>query len=222
MVTETAVDGRSARATRTRDAVVAALLALLEQGDLRPTARRVAERAGVSLRSVYVHFDDLEDLFCAAARLQFARIADLVEPLPSDGPLDARLDAFVQQRARVFETGDAVRRAAALQAPFSPTLARVLEMGRRAGRAEIAGVFAPERGRHDRDERHLLLAALGTTAGAATWEGLRRGERLEVDAARDVMRRMLRALLEPDHPGAGRSRPPERASARAAPARRRV
>ena len=39
------LDGRSARATRTRHAVVAALMALIEDGELRPTARRVAELA---------------------------------------------------------------------------------------------------------------------------------------------------------------------------------
>src|SRR3989304_5263636 len=60
-------DGRSARAARTRDAVVEALLTLIEEGDLRPTAQRVAEHARVSLRSVFQHFRDLESLFAAAA-----------------------------------------------------------------------------------------------------------------------------------------------------------
>ena len=45
------VDGRLGRGTRARTAVVDALLDLIEEGDLRPTAPRIAERAGVSLRS---------------------------------------------------------------------------------------------------------------------------------------------------------------------------
>lgn len=219
MVTETAVDGRSARATRTREAVVAALLALLDEGDLRPTARRVADRAGVSLRSVYVHFDDLEDLFCAAARQQFAKMAELIQSLPADGPLDDRLDAFVDQRARVLETGDAVRRAAVLQAPFSPTLARVLDMGRRAGRAEVERVFAPELDRYGPDERQRMVAALATVAGAPTWESLRTAELLDVDTARDVTRRMLHALLVADGGDTARDRRARNAPARAAPPR---
>src|SRR3954470_18279608 len=56
--TET-VDGRTARATRTREAVVSAVLDLVNEGNPKPTAREIADRAGVSLRSVYVHFDDL-------------------------------------------------------------------------------------------------------------------------------------------------------------------
>ena len=38
-------DGRAARAARTRAAIVDALLALLEEGDLQPTANRIADRA---------------------------------------------------------------------------------------------------------------------------------------------------------------------------------
>jgi AcrR family transcriptional regulator len=199
------IDGRNARATRTRGSVVAALLALIEEGDLRPTARRVAERAQVSLRSVYVHFDDLEDLFCAAAAQQFARIAELVAPLPAEGPLDARLDAFVGQRARVLEAGGPVRRAAIVQAPFSPTLARVVNMGRRAGRTEVERVFQMELNARGVAERRGLLAALTTIASAETWESLRTDEHLDVVTSRDVLRRMLRAVL--DQPDGGRASP---------------
>ena len=61
-------DGRLTRAARTRTAVVDALLTLNERGELRPTARDIAAEAGVSLRSVYVHFDDLEALFVESSR----------------------------------------------------------------------------------------------------------------------------------------------------------
>src|SRR4051812_40199139 len=44
-------DGRNVRAERTRKAVVEALLELLDEGDVRPTAERIAVRAGVSERS---------------------------------------------------------------------------------------------------------------------------------------------------------------------------
>jgi AcrR family transcriptional regulator len=197
------LDGRSARATRTRHAVVAALMALIEDGELRPTARRVAERAGVSLRSVYVHFDDLEDLFCAAAEQQFTKISEHVAHLPTHGPLDMRLDAFVAQRTRLLESGAAVRRAALVQAPFSPTLSRVIDMARLAGRAENERVFRTElRARSDAGRRDLL-AALSTIASGGTWDNLRNFEHLDVATARDVFRRMLRAVLAEPEGGRG-------------------
>ena len=116
-------DGRSLRAVRTREAVVEALLTLNDEGNLRPTAREIADRAGVSLRSVYVHFEDLEDLFSAAAAKQFERLMALYRPLPHDGPLADRLAAFVAQRTRIMEAAAPVHRAALLQEPFSPALA---------------------------------------------------------------------------------------------------
>ncbi|MBV8950144.1 MAG: TetR/AcrR family transcriptional regulator [Actinobacteria bacterium] len=207
MATETTprvgVDGRNARASRTRRAVVSALLALIEDGDLRPTARRVADRAGVSLRSVYVHFDDLEDLFRAAAEQQFRKISELVVPLATEGPLDARLDAFVDQRVKVLESGAAVRRAAVVQAPASPTLARVLDMSRRAGRVETERVFHIELDRLDAPARRELLAALVTIASGGTWESLRVGEGIDATTARGVMHRMLRGVLEQSDRGRG-------------------
>src|SRR4051794_7539538 len=80
--TRTASDGRTARSQRTRDSVVEALLDLLNAGNPRPTAREIAEQAGVSLRSVYVHFDDLEDLFLAATGRHLERILPLLEKVP--------------------------------------------------------------------------------------------------------------------------------------------
>src|SRR5438132_352803 len=59
------IDGRTARALRTREAIVDASIALVDEGDLRPTAPRIAERAKVSVRSVFQHFDDLEGLYAA-------------------------------------------------------------------------------------------------------------------------------------------------------------
>ena len=60
------IDGRTARATRTRSAIVDAHLALISEGDLKPTGERIAERAGVSLRALWANFKDMEALFAAS------------------------------------------------------------------------------------------------------------------------------------------------------------
>src|SRR5215831_10500116 len=107
------VDGRLARGERARGAIVDALLALIDRGDLRPSAARVAERAGVSLRSVFQHFSDVESLFAAASR-QAERVSIYLGGIPEDGPLASRLGAFVRQRSRLLEAIAPVRRAAIL------------------------------------------------------------------------------------------------------------
>jgi TetR/AcrR family transcriptional regulator, regulator of autoinduction and epiphytic fitness len=189
-------DGRAARSQRTRDAVVEALLDLIEAGDPRPTARRVAERAGVSLRSVYVHFDDLEDLFIAAAGRQLERTLQLAAPISSGTPLSGRIEEFTSQRCHVLERVAPVRRAAVLQEPFSPALARVLDLARKGARDQVELVFAPELDRRGTTERRRLLHALDVAASTATWETLRRHTGLSVDAAHEVVVLMLTTLLE--------------------------
>ena len=117
------------------------MLALISEGDLRPTAPRIAERAGVSLRSVFHHFDDLETLFEAAARLQMERVLGLVRPIDAALPLAERLDEIIAQRARVYESVTPVRRAAMLSEPGSRVVAERLTMARAWKRAEVERVF---------------------------------------------------------------------------------
>jgi AcrR family transcriptional regulator len=189
-------DGRTARSQRTRASVVDALLDLLDAGNPRPTAREIAARAGVSLRSVYVHFDDLEDLFLAAAGRQLERILPLIEQVPADGPLGTRLGAFVEQHCRVVEAAAPVRHAALLQAPFSPTIAEVIRATREASLAELEVVFATELARREEPARRRLLLQLEIASSSTTWETLRAREGLGEDEAREVMTEMLVTLLD--------------------------
>jgi len=108
------IDGRLARGERARGAIVDALLGLIDGGDLRPSAARIAARAGVSLRSVFQHFNDVESLFAAAASRQAERLAAHIGAVPDEGPLERRLGAFVRQRAKLLEAIAPVRRAAIL------------------------------------------------------------------------------------------------------------
>ena len=69
----TVTDGRVARGLRTRRNVAEALIELLREGDQEPTARAVAQRAGVSLRLVFHHFTEMDDLYHYVAALQLRR-----------------------------------------------------------------------------------------------------------------------------------------------------
>jgi TetR/AcrR family transcriptional regulator of autoinduction and epiphytic fitness len=189
-------DGRTARSERTRDAVVDALLALLREGVLRPTASDIAARAGVSLRSVYVHFHDREDLFLAATERQVQWLARLLEPMPPpEAPLALRIETFVRVRAAINEENAPVRRAAILEASRSAALG---DAQRRAGRFDrrwISEVFAPELADVAPERRDLLVAALDAATCGSAWERLRRLHRLsKVDAAA-VVTSMVGAIL---------------------------
>ena len=188
-------DGRSARSQRTREAVVRALLDLIADGDVRPTARRVADRAGISLRSVYVHFEDLEDLFLAAAHEQTLLVAGLSRHVPDDGPLEDRVAAYVEQRCAILEAVAPIRRAADLQEPFSPTMSRLLDYARSAARSELARVFRTELSRLAGAEQRRRLAAVDAMASSAAWRLLRSANGLPVEEATKAVADALIALL---------------------------
>jgi AcrR family transcriptional regulator len=197
--TASVADGRAARKAATRDAIADALLDLLSDGNLRPTAREIAARAGVSLRSVYVHFDDLEDLFCVAARRQFDRLAPLLAPAPAEGPLRARAEALVHARAELHERFGTIRRATELQAPFSPTLRRLVAAGHARARADLQRVFAPELEPLPTAPRAGALAALDALTTGATWDLLREQHRLDrVEAERALADAIVARLDAPE------------------------
>lgn len=190
-------DGRVRRGERNRDALVDALLGLLDDGIARPTAREIAERAGVALRTVFAHFDDVESLYAAIAVRQRERLAPLFEPIDSSGSDDHRVESLVAQRVELFEQIAPVRRASLLHAPDSPELTRRLAEINRALRAQVAECFDPELAAAGR-RRGDLLAALDVAASWETWDGLRRVQGLSVVAARRTLRLLVSRLLTGD------------------------
>jgi TetR/AcrR family transcriptional regulator, regulator of autoinduction and epiphytic fitness len=193
--TTDAKDGRTVRAERTRQALVDALFALLDEGELRPTAERIAKRAGVSERSVFQHFPDREALFEAVARQQYERVLSGLEPVDAALPLTDRLDAFVAQRARLLEESSALRQAAILLEHDSEVVAGWLGSWRRAAATEVERVFRSELERHERGERAVLLGALVSAASGQVWEGYRLHQRMSAERASASMRHTLAALL---------------------------
>jgi TetR/AcrR family transcriptional regulator, regulator of autoinduction and epiphytic fitness len=189
------IDGRTARARRTREAIVDAVLGLLDAGDLRPSVEDIAARAGVSPRSIFQHFGDRETLLRAVGMRQTERVSQIVEHLPDTGPFDERLEAFVDQRARVLEFITPVRRSAVLNEPFSEGSHAGLQAFRAFKRAEAERVFAPELDALPAAEREEVVRALGAATDWNTWEALRAHQGLSVADARAVMRRTVRALL---------------------------
>ena len=189
-----AVDGRTLRSLRTREAIVDATIGLLEEGDLRPTAPRVAQRAAVSVRSVFQHFDDLETLHASVAERLVDRVAVLLVPVSPDLPLADRLDRFVHQRALLLEAVTPIRRAADVHGPFSTEITARLRDGQAFLRDEVVRTFGPELERAG-DHHDDLLDALYATLSWATWEGLRAGIGRDQPTAERVMRRLAAAVL---------------------------
>jgi TetR/AcrR family transcriptional regulator, regulator of autoinduction and epiphytic fitness len=186
----TVTDGRVLRRVRNKDAAVDAILDLLQEGVTAPTAQQVAARSGVSLRSIFRLFEDVEGLNAAAVQRQAARIESLLVPLPESGPLFVRIAALVDSRATIWDAIAPVRRHAVRLAAGSEVLGSELARTHRFFRRQVRAVFAAEIGGDDE-----LLDALDAAASWETWELLRSGRGLSRTAAARVVTRTLTALL---------------------------
>src|SRR5712691_6310378 len=138
-------DGRRLRRDRNRTAVVDALLDLYGESNLRPSTAEIAERAGLSHRSLFRYFDDFDDLCREAVGRAEQRALPLI-PIRIDqaAPLTDRIDALVSQRLRLFEALGPVALVSRLNAPFAHVLAAELTKNRAFLRAQLADLFAPE------------------------------------------------------------------------------
>ncbi|WP_232323995.1 TetR/AcrR family transcriptional regulator [Catenuloplanes japonicus] len=188
------VDGRTARAERTRRAIVVAHYSLISEGDLKPTGERIAERAGVSLRALWTNFKDLETLFAATDQLLVARQDAAWTEIDASLPFTTRVDEFCRQRARMLEIVAPLARAATIKQPFSAQLRDNRRRHIARVRAEIETLFA-----HELDAagpgRAQLLDALSVSTTWAGWALLRDELTLSVDEARATMSRTVTALL---------------------------
>jgi TetR/AcrR family transcriptional regulator of autoinduction and epiphytic fitness len=180
---------------RTREAIVDACIAMVEEGDLRPTAPRLAERAGVSVRSVFQHFDDLPSLHIAVTQRIAERMSALLVPPDTTVPLGRRIERFVEHRASLLEAATPFRRAAQVHGPFSPEIRVAITQAAAYLHHEVDATFAPELDACDPGDRSELLEALAAAASWPCWDVLRTEHEVPAPQARSVMVRTLRALL---------------------------
>ena len=99
----TPTDGRTARRDRNRTAVLDAVIELFDEDDLSPGVHEVARRSGVSLRSVYRYFDDVDALIAAAIERQYERSRPhFTIPRLGQGPLAERIERFCRARVALY------------------------------------------------------------------------------------------------------------------------
>ncbi|HXZ83371.1 MAG TPA: TetR/AcrR family transcriptional regulator [Acidimicrobiales bacterium] len=196
------LDGRRARGERTRLKVIEALLDLVDDGTVRPTAQEVAARAGVALRTVYHHFEDVEALRRLALDLQMRRHAEILQPVDARLALDERIQTIAGQCRRLFEILTPIRRATMFDEQSSPEMAQGIAFCTRTRRDHVIATFAPELRRAGAEER-VLTDSIDFVTAWPTWEYLRAAVGRSPAAATRAIVASLQALLRPlsRHPG---------------------
>lgn len=184
------VDGRRERSRSSRARIVAAMLDLIDRGDLSPSAARVAEEAGVGLRTVFRQFDDMDTLYREMSETIAERVMPIVSA-PYTGK-DWRDDIrdIAARRVRVFETMLPFRLAANIKRYQSPFLmgqyGQVVALER-----DLLFRLLPDAVLADRVAREALCVTLSFQ----TWRALRHDQGLTVDEAGAVVAKMVEALI---------------------------
>lgn len=190
------VDGRRARRERNREAVVDAVLAMFQEELLVPTIEKAAERSGLSLRSVYRYFPDPESLLDAAIERQMRRVVPLFHiHRIGEGPLDQRLETFVDLRIRIHDQIGASYRATLHHEPNIPKVRDRLHAARRMMAEQFERQFAPELDALPARVRLQRACAGDLLSQLDSIDVLRRSRRLTVAETRTVLRGSLRTLL---------------------------
>ncbi|MHB8664117.1 MAG: TetR/AcrR family transcriptional regulator [Acidimicrobiales bacterium] len=188
------VDGRRLRREHNREAVLDALVALFREGIYQPSSNEIADRAGISPRSLFRYFDDIDDLSRAAIERQLAAARPIVEfAMPQGAGTGGKIDRLVDARGGLVETTGPAARAARVCAHRNVVVARQLREARAYLRHQVEQVFAAEL----TGERVALLPALDALCSFETYELLRGDQGMSRPAIVSALRRALSALLSP-------------------------
>ena len=197
---EQRLDGRQSRTARSRLAICEACLDLVQEGALQPSADQVAERAGVSRRSIFNHFADLAELYDAVVEVGMQRCAPLLEEISEQEPIAARIERLVRVRSKFLEATAAFTRALTAQALVGPASDQALRVSKQAVRLqhqEVERLFQPELALASLSgsERAEALEAMSAAMSPLLWEYLRRSRGCSVPRASAVMKRTLTSIL---------------------------
>jgi len=184
------LDGRVARRERNRDAVVDAIMVLVQSGEIDPSIAQVAEVAGVSERSIFRHFESREALVAAVIERQLEVVSSLLREIPVDGALDSRVGALMNERARLFEEITPMRYCALRVSDRSELVADQLAAARSWLREELRTVFAGELDRRAPAEARDVLDALDLVTSWEAWNVLRAHQGCSVARARRLTERL--------------------------------
>jgi AcrR family transcriptional regulator len=183
-------DGRRLRAVRSRDRIVDAILALVGDGEMNPSAVQIAERAGVGIRSVFRHFEDMDTLYGEMrARMEAELLPQVLAPFAARD-LRGRLGELLERRASIFERLLLYRIAGAARR-FQSEYLRCAQDKTRAGESEAVRRLLPRSILAD----PVLAAAIDHAASFETWRSLRVELGLSRKRAAEAVSRMVYALL---------------------------
>ena len=172
------------------------MLALYALGNLDPSSDQIAERAGLSPRSLFRYFDDIDDLVRVAVARHHERVLPLAElDTTASAPLDERVRRLVVQRLRLFDGIASVGTVSRLRAPFQPLIAAELATARGFWREQLRKLFAPELRALDSATAISVVASIDVLTSFESVQLMSEDQKLSASAISAALAHSITALL---------------------------
>lgn len=185
------LDGRTTRGQENKKQIVQALIELIREGHLAPTAEMVSARAGVGLRTVFRHFKDMETLYREMSNEIDAIVAPVLATPVMGNTVHEKLMHAIDRRADMFEKLAPFQAASLVHLHESEFLrtqqARTVELQRYLLRAFLPAPMVKDK---------PLFEALDLILSFESWLRLRRDQQLSVRQAKKVLQRSVGQLLK--------------------------
>jgi AcrR family transcriptional regulator len=185
-----APDGRRLRSERSRQAIIDASLALIDEGNLVPTAQQISDKAGVGIRSFFRHFSDMENLFATVDE----QIRESTEALfvggDRDGTLEERILHAVERRSNGYENQRNIVLTTAAQSWRYEILRKNYARYQRGLRKDLDD-WLPELKNISRNRREMIDAA----ASFEMWHRLREHQNLSKKTSMEIVVDALTDLI---------------------------
>ena len=183
------VDGRRERSATSRRRIRAALVELLVAGEPSPTAESIAAAAGVSLRTVFRHFEEMENLHLEIAAIVFERIQPMLEQPLENTAWPAVLFESVGRRAALFEAIAPYKTAMDVHRHRSRLVADKHRLVAKLSR-DFAAAYLPPQVTSDPQ----LVELLNLILSIETWQRLREQQGMSAEEAEAAVCRAAAAI----------------------------
>lgn len=184
------MDGQALRRARSRQRIVDAVVHLATEKGVEPTVDRVAEVAGVTTRTVFRHFDDVEALRREIVADLQAQTEALSVPFDPERDWREQLDELLLRRTGLFERytrhilwAQALRQQSAV---IEDDVQAYYQRLRKSIRVRLPEELAGQR---------AVLAAVEVVLSWEVWLRLRRDQKLSVKQSTVVVQNLVEAVL---------------------------
>jgi AcrR family transcriptional regulator len=182
-------DGRRRRSENSRAKIIEAMLSLVREGKIVPTAEEVAARADIGLRSVFRHFSDMEALRQEMVAQMAQSFMKWLAPFEGDDWRD-QLKELIGRRVSAYEEVLPFKRAAEVRRYKSTVIGSEFERLNALMRNRLKSVLPEEF-----TNQVILFELLDLALSIDTWQRLREDQNLSIEDAREAVFLLVEAVL---------------------------